>query len=220
MKVIILAAGQGFKLDGFNKLLISDPDDGLTILEKFVAGFGAENITVVVGYRAINVMNRFQNLNYVYNSKWSSLNNSYSLALALTDEPTLVISGDLIIDPELISALKLEARDVAVTKSTEHRTSSAINVQSNQNSVISEFYQGKTRDSEDKESVGIFYIKDKELLHRWRQNCFDNPHAFAAQNLPVNLSQDIYELCADKYQIVEIDTPNDYINLLNSKNHR
>ena len=36
MKVIILAAGQGFKLDGFNKVLLKDPARNRTILDLYL----------------------------------------------------------------------------------------------------------------------------------------------------------------------------------------
>ena len=45
MRAIILAAGQGYKLDGFNKLLIVDPKDNKTLLDKYVDAFGEENLT-------------------------------------------------------------------------------------------------------------------------------------------------------------------------------
>ena len=55
MRVIILAAGQDCQLDGYNKLLIKDPESGDSVLDKYIEAFNGFNITVV-GYRAINVM--------------------------------------------------------------------------------------------------------------------------------------------------------------------
>ena len=95
MKVIILAAGQGLQLDGYNKLLIQDPLSGKSILDKYLEAFAGMEITVVLGYRSINVMHKYPSLKYIYNRDWAVWNNSYSLSLAITEEPTFVISGDL-----------------------------------------------------------------------------------------------------------------------------
>ena len=39
MRVIILAAGQAVQLDGYNKLLIKDPESGASILDKYIEAF-------------------------------------------------------------------------------------------------------------------------------------------------------------------------------------
>lgn len=217
MRAIVLAAGQGYKLDGFNKLLIVDPKDEKTIIDKLIDAFGAENLKVVLGFRAINVMNRYPNLNYVFNNEWNVTNNSYSLALAIDNEPCYVLSGDLIIQPEFLELLKKSDKNIVVTRNREQRTSTAINTICDTEGNVQEFYQGKLKNHDDRESMGIFKIMDTELLRQWRQNCFDKPNNFIAQNLPLNSGKKIIELISDDYKIFEIDTPIDYLNLINSQ---
>ena len=217
MRAIILAAGQGYKLDGFNKLLIVDPKDNKTLLDKYVDAFGEENLTVVLGFRAINVMHQYPNLNYIFNSDWNVTNNSYSLAIALQNEPCCILSGDLIVDPDLLEVLKEDNHNLVITRTREHRTSTALNTVTNTNGIVTEFYQGKLRSQNDRESMGVFKIIDAGILRKWRQNCFDNPHSFAAQNLPVGDEGSLFEMISDKYELFEIDTPLDFLNLIKSR---
>ena len=65
MRVIILAAGQAVQLDGYNKLLIKDPSTKKTILDMYLEAFQGHDVTIVLGYRAINVMHEYGDLNYI-----------------------------------------------------------------------------------------------------------------------------------------------------------
>ena len=65
MRVIILAAGQGFLLDGMVKCLVRAPHDGRALLERAVEAFAGHQVTVVVGYRAVAVMEAFRDLDFV-----------------------------------------------------------------------------------------------------------------------------------------------------------
>jgi len=88
MRAIILAAGEGFLLDGMVKCLVRAPHDGRPLLERMIDGFARHQITVVVGYRAVDVMQQYPDLDYVYNADWATTNNSYSLGLALMSPAT------------------------------------------------------------------------------------------------------------------------------------
>ena len=59
MRTIILAAGQGYKLGNFNKLLLKNPYSNETILDMYQDMFSETKITIVVGYQAINIMNKY-----------------------------------------------------------------------------------------------------------------------------------------------------------------
>jgi hypothetical protein len=121
MRVIILAAGQGFLLDGMVKCLIRAPHDGRALLEKAVEAFAGHRLTVVVGYRAVAVMEAFPDLDYVYNPDWATTNNSQSLGLALDDEPAYVLSSDLVFEPALVRELDAAAPDLVLTERRENR---------------------------------------------------------------------------------------------------
>ena len=45
MRAIILAAGQGFKLDGCNKLLLKDPNTGEMIIDQYLRFFSNMEIS-------------------------------------------------------------------------------------------------------------------------------------------------------------------------------
>jgi choline kinase len=152
---IILAAGRGHQLDGVNKVLIKHPKTGLTVLDHAIEAFGHKKITVVVGFRAIQIMEKYPQLNYVINYDWAVSNNAMSLGLALEDEPTYVISGDIFITPALIEELDNSSPDMVLTELRENRTLSAIHCILNESNAISETYQGAIKDVKHPEAIGI-----------------------------------------------------------------
>jgi len=215
MRVIVLAAGQGFQLDGFNKLLIRDPIDNKLIIEKYRDAFDGMDITIVLGYRAINVMNTYQDFNYIYNSDWAVTNNSYSLNLSLNEEPCYVVSGDLFIEPELIKMLEDSGPNLVLTQNRASRSLNALNVSSDNNGNIKELYQGKLREANDPEAIGIFKISAPEILKKWRRNCREYGNLFVGQNLPYDLKSPILSVDIQDQRLDEINTPLDYIRLIN-----
>src|SRR3990167_4505263 len=180
MRVIALAAGQGFQLDGLNKCLIRDPLDGRRIIDKIIRAFPNYPITIVVGYQAVRVMQDYPQLNYVYNQDWGMTNNSYSLGLALTDEPCYILSSDLIFEPELIMAMEKAPENIILTEQRENRTLTAINCILDGQRVI-ETYQGALRQQQDPEAIGIFKISNSKILHEWKQNCLQYRNLFIGQ---------------------------------------
>ena len=214
MRVIILAAGQGFQLDGFNTLLIKHPKTGLRIIEQYLEIFDYKQITVVVGYRAINIMHQYPKLHYVYSSKWSVTNNSYSLGLALNDEPCFVVSSDLFMDKEIFTMLDEAEPNCVLTENSEDRVLASLNC-SLEGKRIREIYQGKVRSHEDPESLGVQKITDRTLLRIWGKNCLRYTNLFNTQNLPLNEEVPIYCVDIGRYNLDEINTPLDYIKLIN-----
>ncbi len=217
MRVIVLAAGQGYQLDGFNKLLIKHPVDGKRIIDKYLEVFRGKDITFVVGYRAINVMHNYPHLDYVYNDSWGVTNNSYSLSLAIGNEPCYVVSGDLLFDSRLISELDSAAPNLVVTQMRNNRTLSAINVAVNKNEIINETYQGKLKSENHPEAVGIFKISDPMLLAAWKRNCIEYGNLFVGQNIPFEAGVDVVSYDASTYKIDEVNTVMDYMRLLKVK---
>lgn len=217
MRVIVLAAGQGYQLDGFNKLLIKHPIDGKRIIDRYLEAFNGKDITFVVGYRAINVMHNYPHLDYVYNDSWGVTNNSYSLSLAISDEPCYVVSGDLLFDSKLISELDSAASNLIVTQMRDNRTLSAINVAVNEKKIINEAYQGKLRSENHPEAIGIFKISDPRLLIAWKRNCIEYGNLFAGQNIPFETEVDIVSHDSSNYKIDEVNTVMDYMRLLKVK---
>lgn len=217
MHVILLAAGQGFQVDGLNKCLIRDPHSGQRIIDKIILAFQNYKITVVVGYQAIAIMQDYPQLNYVYNQDWGMTNNSYSLALALTEEPCYVLSCDLLFDPELIYAMDNSSDNLILTENSENRTLTSIHCIEKEGRIV-ETYMGAIRDQKDPEALGIFKISDPHILRSWKQNCFQYRNLFVAQNLPLNIPHTKVKIFnKGSARFFEINTPFDYLRLLGLK---
>jgi len=215
MRLIILAAGQGFKLDGFNKILLKDPVTKKRILDYYLDYFSDYDITVVVGYRSITIMNEYPQLDYIYNKQWRVKSNSYSLALALTEEPCIILPSDLFFEEKLMTLIKKTPNDMALVANTENRSTHALNCHVKNNKIV-DIYPGKAKIN-DPELIGAYKIKNKEILRRWRRNCLANDTLFSGQNLPIK-EYDIFALDKRNYLLFEINTPNDYINFITLRN--
>ena len=214
MRVIILAAGQAVQLDGYNKLLIKDPLTKKTILDMYLDAFKGHDITVVLGYRAINVMHEYSDLDYVYNSDWAISNSSHSLSLALNEEPCFVISGDLFIEPDIISAVDKAGPNIIATIKRDSRTLNALNVSHDSKGVVKEIYQGKLKNVSDPEAIGIYKISSKSILKTWRSNCLEHRNLFVGQNLNLNSDDPITHLDVSKFRLQEVNTPMDYLRII------
>lgn len=217
MRVIVLAAGQGFQIDGMNKCLIQDPRDGRPVLSKIMRAFTGCKITVVVGYRAIAIMQAYPDLDYVLNSDWSVTNNSYSLALALDEEPCYVTSSDLLFEPGLVMDLNNGPPNLVLTECRENRIQTAVNCQVVEGR-IAELYQGHIRSPHDPEAIGLFKISDPGLLRAWKANCQKHGNLFVAMNLPTDSGMPpVKTFDKGTHPFDEINTPLDYLNLLRTR---
>lgn len=210
MRLIILAAGQGFKLDGFNKLLIRNPKSGRTILEHYLEMFSGWRITVVVGFRAIEVMSAYPELDYVYNDDWRITGNSYSLALALDDEPCVVISSDFIFDEQLLEQIKAAPENGAFVRHSENKGTNTLRCKIEDGRVVS-IYLGFEAGT-DPEAIGIYKASDAGLLRKWKRECLQNRNVFAGSNLP--LDSQIAAVDVTSIPLHEINTPLDYLKLI------
>ena len=216
MRTIILAAGQGFQLDGFNKLLLQDPISGVRIIDQYLELFSDTDITVVVGYKAIEVMQRYPDLDYVYNFDWKMTNNSYSTALALSEESCYVISCDLFFDEGIANLLAEAGGNCILTERTENRQLNALNCSICDDGQIEELYQGDVRKAEDPEAVGIYKISDAGLLRAWKKRCMQHSNLFAGQNLPFDIVP-IYAVDKGLNRFDEINTVMDYMQVLENR---
>ena len=214
MRTIVLSAGQGIDLDGYNKLLIKCPKRKKRIIELYQDYFKSTKITIVLGYRAINVMHNFPNFDYIYNKNWAIYGNSYSLGLALTNEPCYVVSGDLIFDKKIINKLEKIDGNIIVCKNNENRSTKSVNVELTNDNKIKNIYAGKIKNPKDQESMGIFKITSKKILNTWKKNCLKNKNIFAGLNL--NFAKENLKIFnVDNYEFNEINNPQDYLNLKN-----
>lgn len=215
MRAIILAAGQGTVLDGIVKCLIRSPKSGKSILEQQIEAFQGCKITVVVGYRAVEIMQLYPNLDYIYNPNWTLTNNAYSLGLALDESPCFVVSGDLMFKRTLIEDLKSLSPDIALVSPRENRTLSAINCMMTDNRIM-ETYVGPLKEANHPEAVGLFKMSTLSLLRAWKENCLKHGNLFVGQTLPLGSSQPPVHphILSSSEFFYEINTVFDYMRLL------
>jgi len=216
MRAIILAAGQGFQLDGCVKLLIKDPISHKRIIDRLIDIFEKKNITIVVGYKAIEIIQRYPEINYVFNPDWKTTNNSYSLGLALDENPCYVLSSDLIISNEIIAKLENSHPNSILTSNRENREMNSLNCNIDDDFRILNIYQGVRKKNNDPEAIGVYKISDKKVLRKWKKNCLLHGNLFAGQNLPFGI-EPIFSVDKEKYRLDEINTVIDMLNIINKK---
>lgn len=215
MRLIILAAGQSLSLDGMVKSLLVNPLTGCSFMEHACNAFSSCEITIVVGHRAIEIMQAFPDLHYVYNSDWAVTNNAYSLGLALDDKPCIVISGDLLFSKKLNEQIINAPANSLLVSGRENRIPTEINCVV-KNGMVVETYMGPLRSPADPASIGVFKISSPELLQKWKERCLKHGNLFAGQTLPLETSlEPVVALPLDEGAAVyEVNTVLDYMRLL------
>lgn len=112
MKVVILAAGKGSRLNqgSLPKPLTKLVDDQSILghqLENLALYTSLNNVIVVVGYHKEEIMELFPDLLYVYSPHFAQENTSKSLLRALEkcDEDVLWLNGDVVFHPDILKPL-------------------------------------------------------------------------------------------------------------------
>ena len=211
MRAIVLAAGEGYQVGGFNKILLRRPDSGETIMDQYMRLFHGLDITVVVGYRAVNIMNLYPDLNYVYNADWQFTQDSRSLSLALSDEPCYVVQTDLFIMDDVLGLLSEDDGILAAHKENRSRTDVNVRVEDGR---IANIYPGELRRPDDVQPLDIYKVCDRHLLRIWKRNCRENPHIYSVLNLPIEEHRPIHAAVTAESSVIQIKTPLDYANFL------
>lgn len=222
---IVLAAGKSQQLDGVSKALIRHPASGRSILDHAVEAFAGCRVTVVVGFRAIHIMQQHPQLHYVHNPDWALTNNAGSLGLALAEldeQPCYVVSGDIFFERALVQRLDEAAPDLALVSPRERRTPSAVHCVADAQGRIGETYQGPVRSIAHPESVGLFKLSSPPLLRAWQRRCLQHANLFAGQLLPCNEPglPVVAEPLRAGESFDEINTPTDYLQLIEATRAR
>jgi L-glutamine-phosphate cytidylyltransferase len=115
MKVVILAAGLGSRLDNSENhqpKTLTKLANGKSILEYQIEALAAnsilpEQIFVVVGYQKEAIIDAFPDLTFVYNPDFEKENTAKSLLRALTriEEDVLWLNGDVVFHPKVIGEI-------------------------------------------------------------------------------------------------------------------
>jgi choline kinase len=213
MRVIILAAGHSQEIDGINKILLKDVKSGKTILDHYLDFFAKDEVTIVVGYNSTSIIMCHPELNYIYNPDWRITGNSYSLGLALSDSPCVILSSDFFMDQGIITGLKAtENGNIVATRNSANRSRQALNCVLSNGNVISAIYQGPMK-QDTPEVVGIFTFSNDRLLRKLKENCLKHPNLLVGQNIPLDIVP-VVTLNIDSFSFNEINTPIDYINFI------
>lgn len=212
-QAIILAAGRGNQVDGMAKVLIRHPATGRSILQHAVEAFAGKRIVVVVGFRAISIMESAPQLDYVINHDWSLTNNAMSLGLALGEEPTYVVSGDIFFDRSLIAHLDSLGPNLALTEARENRSLTAVHCVLREDQSIAETYQGPVRDNAHPEAIGLFKISCPDILRRWKRLSIAHGNLFVGQTLPCD-GTPVLIAPRGEFAFHEVNTPTDYLRLI------
>lgn len=218
-QVIILAAGRGHQVDGMVKVLVRHPVTRKSVLEHACEAFAGKHIIVVVGFRAVQVMEAAPQLDYIVNADWALTNNAMSLGLALSDAPTYVVSGDMFFDRALVEHLDEQEPDLVLTEARENRTLSAVHCMLRPDATVAETYQGAIRDVSHPEAIGLFKISNPELLRRWKRVSVAHGNLFVGQTLPCD-GAPIASAPVGDFDFAEINTPGDYLRLMERSRQR
>jgi len=111
IRVIILAAGTGSRLGhGIPKALV-ELGDGKTIMDQQLENIAQitskGNVRVVLGYRGHLIEERYPDLEFVYNHRYSETNTSKSLLIGLedVDDDVIWMNGDVVFDPSILKMI-------------------------------------------------------------------------------------------------------------------
>jgi choline kinase len=212
-QAIILAAGRGQQADGMAKVLIRHPITGRSILDHAKDAFAGKRIIVVVGFRAIQIMESFPDLDYIINQEWSLTNNAMSLGLALNEEPTYVVSGDIFFNRDLVEYMDAAGPDLVLTDNRQNRTLTAVHCALREDDTVGETYQGPIRSPSHPEAIGMFKISDPGTLQQWKRRCVAHANLFVGQTLPCD-GGSIAALPRRTFTFDEVNTPADYLRLI------
>jgi hypothetical protein len=199
-QLLVLAAGRGIGLDGFHKLNLVSPSDGRTILARYQQQLSTD-VTIVVGYRAPEIMSQHPDLAYVYNYRWFETGSSYSAGLGLSRAPVIVTPSDLFLDERAAEIVRMSSGNVLFTSRTENRPQAAVNVSSDAGRIL-DVYQGPKRRGQDTEFRGIVRVEDSDLLSSLADAClskasnafFEAIVPFIDQFREVDLEGDVREI--------------------------
>jgi len=119
MKAIILAAGIGSRLGELTKILPKPLIDvnGKSIIERQIEVFrkaGINEITIITGYKKDKFI--FEDVNYVFNSKYEEVEQAFSLMVARKQivGDVIISFGDIIFEDKIIEQILKIKNDVVI----------------------------------------------------------------------------------------------------------
>jgi len=232
MKGIILAAGIASRLRPLTehtpKCLLEV--GGKSILQRTIDNLVNNSVTdlvVVTGYLKEQIeefiKNKYHELNveFIYNERYSSTNNIYSLWLtktAVLKNDILLLDSDIVFDSRVIKLLTdSEYQNCLAVKSTEKLSEEEIKIDLNQDNSIAEISKEVDPEIAAGESIGIekfsanlvnnlFSILDQMVLEEKLDNIFYE----AAFQRAIDSSAKIFPVSVGDLKCLEIDFVEDF----------
>lgn len=219
MKIVILAAGLGSRLDSSEehipKALTTLGQDKSILhyqLEAFASYFSLDDIFIVVGYRKEVMMDAFPELIYIYNPLFAQENTAKSLERALKkiDDDVLWINGDVAFRPALLEKI-IQANRTAIVVNKAPVQEEEIKYRLNDRGQIQEL--SKQVLTPEGEAVGICFFKkaDLPLLKKNLAECQSTDYFEKAIELGIQQGQIVWPLFIHAEDCIEIDFPADLL---------
>ena len=221
MKIVILAAGIGSRLGNPFPKPLTPLKNGETImgrqLKNISAYFDINNVTTVVGFKKDLIMERFPEVNYVYNPYFDQTNTSKSLLQALKKhrgKSVLWLNGDVVFDEKLISVLLKDINEdnsfIAVNTSSVAEEEVKYTLKNNYVFKLSKKVKNALG-----EAVGINFIskKDLDVFIKHLEKCDDND--YFERGLETAISEDNLKLKVidiSQFNCIEVDFEEDLKN--------
>lgn len=213
-KAIILAAGQGFLLDTFSKLLIKNPYNGLTILDTFKKFYSQENLHFVLGHRAISILNEYPFINVSINQAWATSRSASSLSLAINhfsnDDIVDIFPGDMILEDSIFTKLSnSKSSKIIIGSNRDPRSPNAINIRI-ENGNPRSCYKGILESNDHPEAIGILRAP-VSVLKKALFNKADIIEDLYVSELFEEEDFRNFELLIEENEAFEINTPQDFL---------
>jgi choline kinase len=224
LKIVILAAGIGSRLGNPFPKPLTPLKDGESIMAKQLKNitkyFDINDVTTVVGFKKDLIMERFPEVNYVYNPFFDRTNTSKSLLQALKKhkgKSVLWFNGDVVFDDNLLSVLQDDIKNnnsfIAVNTSSVADEEVKYTLENNFVKELSKEVKNGLG-----EAVGINFISsnDLEVFINQLERCDANDYfekglemAIAENNLKVKA------IDISNYNCIEVDFKEDLKNANN-----
>jgi len=221
---VILAAGIGSRLGNPFPKPLTLLKDGESIMEKQLKNitkyFDINDVTTVVGFKKDLIMERFPEVNYVYNPFFDRTNTSKSLLQALKKhkgKSVLWFNGDVVFDEKLLSVLQDDIKNnnsfIAVNTSSVADEEVKYTLKNNYVKELSKEVKNGLG-----EAVGINFISsnDLEIFIKQLERCDAND--YFEKGIEKAISEDNLNVKAidiSNYNCIEIDFKEDLKNANN-----
>lgn len=224
MKIVILAAGIGSRLGNPFPKPLTPLKDGESIMAKQLKNitkyFDINDVTTVVGFKKDLIMERFPEVNYVYNPFFDRTNTSKSLLQALKKhrgKSVLWLNGDVVFDEKLLSVLKA---DIQQNNSFISVNTSSVADEEVKYTLNDGYVQELSKEVKNGlgEAVGINFIasKDLDIFITQLEKCGDND--YFEKGLEMAIAENDLKVKAidiSKYNCIEVDFKEDLQNANN-----